>query len=78
MIDIITCIFDFYTEFMVWKDRLETDLGVNYSKMRGVKKSSTGTRSTYYCSRSGLHRERVQPPEAKRAEKSQGIEFTYL
>ncbi|KAK7077977.1 hypothetical protein SK128_006093 [Halocaridina rubra] len=59
-------------EFMVWKDRLEADVGVKYSKRRGVQKSITGTRSTYYCSMSGLQRERVQSSKAKRAKKGQG------
>ncbi|XP_068245598.1 uncharacterized protein [Palaemon carinicauda] len=56
-------------EFKAWKDRLESDLGVNYSQMRGVRKSSNGTRAIYYCRRSGLQRERVHASEAKRPKK---------
>ncbi|KAK3895837.1 hypothetical protein Pcinc_000452 [Petrolisthes cinctipes] len=58
-------------EFMEWKNRLEADVGVNYTLHRGSKKTTLGRAKTYYCRRSG--KERLSSPEgSKCAPKSQG------
>ncbi|KAK3880456.1 hypothetical protein Pcinc_015058 [Petrolisthes cinctipes] len=60
-------------EFMEWKNRLEADIGVNYTIQRGSRKTPYGSKLVYYCRRSGLERVSSQAAqENKRSPKSQG------
>ena len=58
---------------MEWKNKLEKDIGVNYTLHSGSKRTPYGSKQVYYCRRSGTERVSSHNEGNKRARKSQGI-----
>ena len=55
---------------MEWKNKLEKDIGVNYTLHSGSKRTPYGSKQIYHCRGSGT--ERVSNEGNKPAGKSQG------
>ena len=59
---------------MEWKNKLEKDIGVNYTLHRGSTRTSYGNKQVYHCRRSGTVRMSSHNEGSQRAGKSQGID----